>query len=611
MFVTRNYNNRILPYFLAFVIYFFITIDINSLHGLSISNNEVYSSLGKIFSEENNAKNFMILLALVLFARDLIRPVKKAFIFILLFVGSIVFLVCEQIANYGSLSHLITYKIEFFALMVKSLSVAYILYGFLYKIIYLTKDYNFNFYRSNISSFRFYVIYFIVLSILWSPYLLAYFPGTTVFDGLAQIAVGAKWIYPNDHHPWISSFLFYKVFNLFPEDKISNKIFSVTLFIYILYGLTFSAIGLFCKKIYNLKYKDSNIIWMPLIVFGITPIYGAYSKTILKDSPYSALLCLFFIAFCYCIINKEKLVSKKYTIFLLLIGFLCMCFRHNAFYILAPTLAATCIVFLFKRIKINLPLSLLIALIFIQLFYKGFFLSYYGILKGSTVEMLALPSQTIAYILTKEKDHLTATDKENANTLFLSIENIRANYNNEIFDPIKPYIKLPYNLKSAKSSIAICLNHKSSCIEGFIKQTYLYIYPYKLTSVMPVIFNNSNTFEEVSNVISKFESPGKSKYLFSDEYRSMLENWISTWINFQPLSVWMLGAYATWIAFGFLLIVLYTKKVCELLPLTFIPILTIILNMLSPVNGDNRYSLPCIYGNSNYIYCYFINKELR
>lgn len=228
------------------------------------------------------------------------------------------------------------------------------------------------------------------------------------------------------------------------------------------------------------------------------------------------------LLFFYILTNEQK--QKEKTFWILLISSLtALCFRHNGAYIIIPTLTIVILFHYLSGRKTKILFVLLCLLTAFQLSYKFIFLPYFDIKKGSIVETLSLPAQALAYIL-KENKKLTK-EEDKALKFFTTTEGVRTGFKEEISDNIKQFIRLPLSKDHIKSFISLCLTHKGSCVRGFLAQTYLYFYPNKLSTQMPVVYNFNLTFESVAQLTNGFKSPAPVSYFFSDKIRKPIQYW--------------------------------------------------------------------------------------
>ncbi len=550
-------------------------------------------SFSLIFSQGNSFESVCIFFLFLLFSQRLFILINnfKGFALSLLFV--FIYLVCD---NYNIFSKFQTFhlpKLFYLVFFIKLLGLSYLLYCIAILLCKLIQNSEFKFKPIKISNKRYFFYSLSIIFLFWIPYFIINFPGNATFDGLYQISMGLKLFSPSDHHPWISSLIFANIADLFNFRGTTLFLFPVTCFIFITLISLFSLSCLYWKKIFNIYFYNNIFIWLAPLFFAIIPIYPNYGQTIMKDGVYCASLCLFFSAFIYFILSTDRKRDNLTPLILISSALLCMCFRHNGAYIILPNLGISILAFIILKRNIKALLLIFCVLTACQLCYKLIILPSSNIKKGSVVETLALPSQTLAYIL-KEKESLSKNDQIKALQFFNSIEGVKKNFKKEISDNIKPYVKLPLTFNHAKAFASICWRHKGSCIRGFLGQTYLYFYPKKLSSAMPVVYNYNDTFESISKNTNGFVVPAPVNYFFSDKIRKPLIYWTEFWTYTFPFSLFMGAAFSTWILLAFIcsLALIKVKTVWYLIPL--VPILVLLLNMLSPVNGDSRYSLPCM-----------------
>ncbi|WP_300936399.1 hypothetical protein, partial [Turicimonas muris] len=99
---------------------------------------------------------------------------------------------------------------------------------------------------------------------------------------------------------------------------------------------------------------------------------------------------------------------------------------------------------------------------------------------------------------------------------------------------------------------------------------------------------------------------------FANNYRIPFEYWVEFWAFTFPFSALMTPAYSTWILYFFVIALMIKGQNRATLILALPFLLTFFINILSPVNGDTRYSLPCIASEPILIFLIFftINNRL-
>jgi len=551
-------------------------------------------TFSSLFEKSNSLESIFVFLLVLFFSSSLFEPIKnlRGYLIALIFVFS--YITCANLYLFiGDKTYSFS-NLWYLILLIKIFIWSYLLYCFVLVFTRRLKDLSFA--ELKVNDTRYLIFSFLLIFALWLPFFIVYLPGSATFDGLWQVSMGLDLITQTDHHPWPSTKIFSLLAEWFDLRGSSFFIFPVTCFIFIVTLGFFSFCCFYWKKIFNIYFRDNKLIWFAPILFAIVPIYPNYAQTLIKDGVYSASLCLFFSSYVYLLLSRDKKIENKTYCAIFLSALISFCFRHNGAYIIIPTLCLTIFIFFFKGKSVKKILLLLCFLTSFQLCYKYIFLPASNIQPGSVVETLSLPSQTLAFII-KKNTRLSGEDEINALKYFKSIKGVRENFRLGISDNIKPFIRLPVSKDHIKSFLKICKKYKGDCALGILAQTYLYFYPGQLSTAMPVVYTYNDSFSSILSVLKKKDGatePAPVKYFFADQLRNILSYWTEFWTYTFPFSFFMLAAFSSWLIFAFIATLILKRANLEWFLISVVPLLVLVLNLLSPVNGDSRYSLPCI-----------------
>lgn len=558
-------------------------------------------TFSSLFEKSNSLESIFVFILVLFLSSNLFVPIKCfrgyliafAFVFFYMACANLYLFIGENTYSFSNLWYLI--------LLIKIFVLSYLLYCFVFVFTRRLKDLSFAEQKVNDTCYlRF---SFLIIFVLWLPFFIVYLPGSATFDGLWQVSMGLDLITQTDHHPWPSTKIFSLLADWFDLRGSLFFIFPVTCFIFIVTLALYALCCFYWKRIFNLYFKDNKLIWIVPVLFAIVPIYPNYAQTLIKDGIYSASLCLFFTSYVYLVLSRETKINNVTYLVILLSALISFCFRHNGAYIIIPTLCLTIFIFGFKRKSVKKIVLILCFLTSFQLCYKYIFLPASNIQPGSVVETLSLPSQTLAFVI-KKNTRLSGEDEINALKYFTSIKGVRENFRLGISDNIKPFIRLPVSKDHIKSFLKICKKYKDDCALGILAQTYLYFYPGKLSTAMPVVYTYNDSFGSILSVLKKKDGstePAPVKYFFSNQLRNIFAYWTEFWTYTFPFSFFMLAAFSSWLIFAFIATLILKRANLEWYLISVVPMLVLVLNLLSPVNGDSRYSLPCISFESTII----------
>ncbi len=270
----------------------------------------------------------------------------------------------------------------------------------------------------------------LLLAVLWTPYLLAYYPGLLSpdsFTSLLQVK-NLKLLY---NHVPIAYTLLIALFARIGWDA-GDANFGIFLFTVV---QTLIMAGVLSYSAYWLRKKVRNRIAAAaiLLFYGLNPIVALYSMTMWKDVLYSAwivLLCLFLFDMAMC--RGEELKDKKRLAQLGVLFLLISFGRNNGIYV-AFFCWLSFLLFYKKAGKKLLAAegSVILAILLIQ----GPVYKELGINQAGFAESVGIPLQQICY--TVVKDGLPEGEEQEFLENIIPIEAIEKSYSPISVDNIK------------------------------------------------------------------------------------------------------------------------------------------------------------------------------
>ncbi|WLR41676.1 DUF6020 family protein [Bacillus carboniphilus] len=301
--------------------------------------------------------------------------------------------------------------------------------------------------------------------LVWTAFLLAFFPGVLTPDSFAQWGQAHGEPY-NDWHPLMYTLFIKMMIQIIDSPAtiaIVQILFMAFVFGYILYR--------FEKKGFS-----SKGLFIIAVILAILPMNGIHSITLWKDVFYNSFLFLF--TFCLIEISLSKgkwLLNQKYLFLFIFSSFGLVFFRHNGF----PVFVITILILLFtfryywKRIVIVAALT-----IGAHSLFTGPIFSLLDVTPSDPNEMLSIPTQQIAYVLVQDGE-VTDSQLGYLNEI-LPIELWKEKYHPYLSDPIKfskEYNRqaiFPNNLSTfIKTWSEICIQNPKLVTKAFLMQTSL------------------------------------------------------------------------------------------------------------------------------------------
>ncbi len=291
---------------------------------------------------------------------------------------------------------------------------------------------------------------FLLMSLVYSIFLIIYYPGILNLDNANQIkeVLGVPTRYLAGINPISNKTL----------TNFNPIVHTLMLGLPVRFGLFLGSFnfGLFLYTLMQLlivisinSYIISYIIkskinplyaFISLLGLILIPTVGFYSVTGVKDVLYTEFLLLFCLFIYDYLKNKDSYHFKNY-LRLFLISLLVILFRNNGIHLVIITL-----LFLLIYNK-KLPIvSLIILLIGFNVLFNNVFLPLMGISSTSIREVLSVPFQQTARLITLKKEVMSDEDIKIIGQI-LDVDNILKDYDKDLADPVKDKFNKDYTNK--------------------------------------------------------------------------------------------------------------------------------------------------------------------
>ncbi|MGP4069271.1 DUF6020 family protein [Halobacillus sp. B29] len=265
-------------------------------------------------------------------------------------------------------------------------------------------------------------IYAIFPILVWSMYLVAYYPGTMTPDSLSHW----EQIHTLDFSNWHPVVYTWYIMALTTIWKTPAIIAFSQIVILALFG-GYAAYSLEKRGI------ASKWVWIGVLLFGLYPLNGIFPIAIWKDIFFSGFLFLFTI-FTYNIVSSRGtwLASNWHQLMLGINALAISLMRSNGLPIFVVMALLLLIAYraYFKRLITTL---VLVGLAYFLI--SGPFFNYMDVRATSPNEALSIPTQQLAHII-KENGELTEEQRNYLDSI-LPLETWKENYNPYLTDKIK------------------------------------------------------------------------------------------------------------------------------------------------------------------------------
>lgn len=280
-----------------------------------------------------------------------------------------------------------------------------------------------------------FVLFFLLIMLLWLPYLPSYWPGGIYSDTVDSIRMALGQDALDNHNPILYTLLWRLMFFLTGAFRGETEYYGLELFTVVqLAGMALVMAG-FVYWCYRKGFHKLFIAFM-LLIIGIFPLYPFYGISLWKDTIFSLVVFLFSVFLYQTFSVKETELSwmelAAYCLFSLLLVFL----RNNGIYVMIFCAVLIVLICLKKQkmtaMKIGIA-SLVIAIG--SLVIQGPVYDAKGYNVDRTVESMGIPIQQVAYVLSTdgavEEDELAFMEQ------IMPLENWKALYEPTVVDYIK------------------------------------------------------------------------------------------------------------------------------------------------------------------------------
>ncbi|SHJ40032.1 DUF6020 family protein [Hespellia stercorisuis] len=450
----------------------------------------------------------------------------------------------------------------------------------------------------------------LMLFVLWLPYLIGYYPGIFMGDTSAQISQFFQ--LPNGvsssvelisasqmitaHHPVVHT-LMLGGFTKLGEILFHSDNAGIFMYTFLQYSVCSAALA------YALTYvrRQGAPRWLVVPIFfivGLYPTFPKYAVLLSKDAYFACFMLLFQILLLQWIHDPEDMMQnvwKRLAFIGTMVGVLL--FRQNG--ILAVFFGAVVIFVYWRQRETRKKLVIAFgAVLGIFLLYSKVLLPLCDITPGSKREVLSIPFQQTARYLTQYADEVTAKEHDAIDAV-LDYDAIKEDYNPNLSDPVKNTFREDATSEDLanyfKTWAQMFWKHPGTYVQATLNNYYGYFYFSWKPQEHHVRYHRaaSQKFmdERINGKGFHFYHPETTKKL-TDHLEKMSDALLA-----MPVFSWAETAgFYTWGLLLMMLFLLYTRDYRELAG--FLPTLSIFLVcLISPANGSYyfRYSLSLAY----------------
>ncbi len=417
-----------------------------------------------------------------------------------------------------------------------------------------------------------------IFILCWSPYLIAFFPGTVCWD-LGEMV--AQFFGQTEMNTWHGVFTTWLIGGcvwlgrLLGSDNLGAALFTALQTLLLSYALA--------KAVARLK-TGRGFKWIAAAFFALTPIWGGYAQFISKDTLYTAALLLFTLA----VIGRRALPMFVW-------GLLACLLRANGLYVVLPTAVVAIVVI--RRLRATVALAGAVAC---AMLFSNVLIPALGIQNATAGGIYSVCFQQSARVL---RDHEETPEEFAAIDSVLDAQNLPELYEPWISDPVK-YTFRQYGTDDAPQALA---QYRSAWLAMFAKYPLTYAEAFFAGNLSYYTFAPKLEGETYNNqagnrlVFETYELGDSRGYdpRFLDTTqigslepaRRLLALFARGWRHIPVLALLYACATYTWTLVGAAVSVVRQRRYAALLG--FLPaLMSLGVCMLSPVNDYFRYFLP-------------------
>ncbi len=419
----------------------------------------------------------------------------------------------------------------------------------------------------------------------WSPYLIAFYPGTVCWD-LGEMV--AQFFGQTQMTTWHGVFTTWVMGScvwlgrLLGSDNLGAALFTALQTLMLSYALACAV-----AKIRS----GRGLKWIAAAFFALAPFWGGYAQFISKDTLYTAALLLFTLSV------MDAAQGRRAAVGLFVWGLLACLLRNNGLYVVLPTAIVVALCVRRARVMAGLAAAVACALLFSNVLVPAL-----GIQDAAAGGVYSVCFQQSARVL---RDHEETPEEYAAIDEVLDAENLPALYEPWISDPVK-YTFRQYATDGAPAALA---KYRAAWLEMLQKYPLTYAEAFFAGNVSYYTFapkmegktyNNQAGNRLVFETYELGDSRGPDpRFLDTTQIpqletaRTLLAMFARGWRHIPILGLLYACATYAWTLVGAAVSLVRQRRGRALLPF-LTALLTLGVCMLSPANDYFRYFLPIV-----------------
>ena len=422
------------------------------------------------------------------------------------------------------------------------------------------------------------------LFVCWLPYLVAFYPGSALYDAGTMLEQYFGYEPLTNHHPYFQ--ILFLVFFVKIGTALGSAAFGMFLYV-LLQVAAFIMVLVYMTDLLKRIGVSMRALRVLICVYAFVPIFPVYAISVGKNINFSIVVLLLTVFMFETALSPDEFIHNRLKMILLPILLILLClFRNEG---LAITVGCfPCFMILAKKYWKRLGVIFAGVLLFVAFWFKGV-LPMAGVPNGSIAESLSIPFLQTARCVANYGSEMTEEEKEAIDNI-LVYDTLAERYLPEFSDRVKD----EYNNDATKGEWEAYLkvywkqflDHPVTYLDAVLNKCYGYIYPDDQ--------GRTKAYYVVGADIFRLNADG---YDLKSKFPALVEgmNYFMTYFREIPLLGYTtsIGFYF-WCTFLFMFFLIRCKK-AKLLALYVPAIITLLVCVASPVNAYFRYGLSVVF----------------
>lgn len=277
---------------------------------------------------------------------------------------------------------------------------------------------------------------FLLLMVLWSPYLFSYWPGGIYSDTVDSINIALGKDVMDNHNPVLYTLIWKLMFQITGAFKGAGEYGGLKCFTVVQTVLMAGTLSGFVYWSYR-KGLHKGFVSVCVLIFGIFSLYPFYGISLWKDTLFSLVIFIFSLFLYQTFVEEKKDISWKRLFFYGLLSALIIFLRNNGLYIAifySLVIAIVALGMRWKKILVKIGV-VSVAIIVVSSIIQGPVYDSLGYNIDRSRESLGIPFQQVAYIVST--DGVVSEEDSVVINAIMPLENWKTLYSPDVVDTIK------------------------------------------------------------------------------------------------------------------------------------------------------------------------------